>query len=309
MKKKYTIEVPLYSCPIDNMIKINKSKKINIIMYGGIPNSPLNGGRFNYSLDGIILWNRFFYRLSRNQFQKVLANFHKMITKANQNNIPILFALTNMFINNEELNEKNLSPIKWLLESSQKHKIKNGLILNNGLLENFIRKNYGNSFDYISSCTKYVSPEKILTFQETLPMYQRDCPKYNFVVLTPQDSRRENLIKKIIPAHQKKIIAICNSYCANNCNSYYHYKYMSEENKKSLLTVTNNETLCSTLHFVKQQALKCSLFRNPFLKIKIDKIVNMQLQAGVVNFKIGRGLGSNVLRPLISLINNFEKNQ
>ncbi|MFH1397379.1 MAG: hypothetical protein ABIH27_02360 [Candidatus Omnitrophota bacterium] len=307
MNKKYSIEVPIYSCPIKHLSELNQLEDISIVIYAGVPNSPLNGGRFNYILDGIFLWDRLLFRLTKRQLSRVLSKFYETLTKANQNSIPFFIAYTNMFISNEELNEDNLYPVKWLVESSKKYGVKNGVILNNKLLEGFIRQKYNDLLVYVSSCTKYVSPDKILTPRETLSMYLEDGGKYDFICLTPQDSRRENLLKEVLCDSKSGIIAIANSYCADNCNSYYHYEQTSNENKKSILTIGSIGIITGAFAFVMPRVLMCTAIRQQFCKVDIKKIAEMQLEAGITNFKLGRGMGDNLLDQLVSLILKFEE--
>jgi len=307
MNKKYTIEVPIYSNPIERLIKHNQRDSINIVMYGGVPDSPLNGGRVNYGLDGLQLGNRFFLRLSKKQLDKASDLFYKTVGIANQNKLPFLIAYTNLFVSEDELNEGNLYAIRFLVESSQKYGVKNGIILNNKLLEGFVRDKYGDKLVYVSSCTKYVSPQKILSPAETMNMYLADSPKYDFLCLTPQDSRRENLIKDLLKSGNGRIIAICNSYCSDNCNSYFHYKFASDENKKSLLKTWDMNILAEAFAFILPRAFRCSAFRLPFCRVNINKIVQMQLQAGVVNFKLGRGFGADLIDQLVDMIVEFSK--
>ena len=113
MHKKYSIEVPIYSSSIDHLIELNKRKDIDIVMYGGVPNSPLNGGRFNLVLDGLFIWNRFRLRLTGKQISKALSSFYNTVTKENQNGIPFRVAFTNLFISPEELNEENIASAHW----------------------------------------------------------------------------------------------------------------------------------------------------------------------------------------------------
>ncbi len=305
--KEYTIEVPIYSNPVKHLIKLNRLKGINSIMYGGAPDSPLNGGRLNYSLDGLFIWNRFSFGLSKRQLAGVSTKFYKTVAKANENGIPFFLAFTNMFVSPQELNEENLYPVKWLVESSEKHGIKNGVIINNKLLEDFIRKECGNKLAYVSSCTKYVSPHRILTPQETLNMYIKDSAYYDFIALTPQDSRREGLIKDVLRGSKCEIIAICNSYCSCNCNSYYHYEYTSNLNKKSLHKIGNIGIWASAFNFIIKRALRCSAFFQPFCRGNIEVIAEMQLRAGITNFKLGRGFGADFLDQLVSLIKEFKE--
>lgn len=307
MNKKYTIEVPIYSSPIEFLSKLNRLDGINIVMYGGVPDSPLNGGRFNYGLYGFQPWNRFFFRLTKKQLEVAKVVFYETIAAANQNNIPFLLAYTNMFVNKDELNDDNLYPVKLLVEYSNKYNIKNGLILNNKFLESFIREKYEDKLLYVSSCTKYVSPYKVLAPDETLNMYLADSSKYDFICLTPQDSRRGNLIKGLLESSKGRFIAICNSYCADNCNCYFHYKFMSEENKKSLIQSSDINILAGALAFILPRAFKCPAFRLPFCKVDIEKIVEMQVKAGVVNFKLGRGFGEEFAGKLVGLIKGFSE--
>jgi len=312
MNKKYSIEVPIYSSSIKHLIELNQLEDIDIVMYGGVPNSPLNGGRLNLVLDGLFIWNRFFLRLTKKQLSKALSNFYSTITKANQNGIPFRIAYTNMFISHEELNEENLYSVKWLVESSQKYGVKNGVIIYNKLLEDFIRQKYGDKLVYVSSLTKYFSPHKILTPQETLSMYLEDSRRFDFITITPQDSRRENLLKDLLRDSKCGIIALCNSYCAYHCKSYYHYECFSHYNKKSLLTIdyTGMNFLATAFTFFMRQGYKCPtsiLVFPPLRNASFKKITKMQLNAGIVNFKLGRGLGMDFLNKLVSLILEFNE--
>ena len=307
MRKKYSIEVPIYSSSVGHLAKLNRLDDVEIVLYGGAPNSPLNGGRFNYVLDGLFLWNRIFFSLTKKQLARVSDKFYETLTQANQNNISFRLAFTNMFVAREELNEENLYPVKRLVESYQKYGVKNGVILNNALLEDHIRQRYGDQLVYVSSCTKYVSPHKLLTPGETLSMYLEDSGKYDFICLTPQDSRRAGLMKDVLADAKSGIIAICNSYCADRCNSYYHYAYTSKENKKSILSVGLLGTIAGALTFILPRAFTCSAFRQSFCKMDINKIAQMQLSAGIVNFKLGRGLGAKLIDRLVSLIRSSKE--
>ena len=307
MSKKYSIEVPLYSSHIEHLAKLNRLEDIDIVLYGGAPNSPLNGGRFNYSLDGLFLWDKPFFSLTKRQLARVLDKFYRTLGQANQNGISFRLAFTNMFVSQEELNEENLYPVKWLVASSQKYGVKNGVILNNKFLEDRIRQMYGDKLVYVSSCTKYVSLDKLLTPAETLGMYLSDSGKYDFICLTPQDSRRAGLLKDVLRDAKSGIIAICNSYCADRCNSYYHYAYTSKQNKKSLLSTGLIDTIAGAFMFILPRVFTCSAFRQSFCKMDIKTIVKMQLDAGIVNFKLGRGLGAGLIDRLISLIRNFKE--
>jgi len=317
MNKKYTVEVPIYASPVEHLVKLNRLEGIQIVMFGGVPNSPLNGGRFNYGLDGFFLWNRLFFNLTRSQLSKISSNFYKVVTEANQGGIPFYIAFTNMFVSQEELNEENLAPVARLVASSKKYGVKNGVILNNKLLEDFLRRKYGDSLLYVSSCTKYYSPRKILTPRETLSMYLRDSGAYDFICLTPQDSRRQDLIKDVLAESKSKITAICNTYCGDRCNSYHHYAFISKENKRRLLASGAKEILSGAFQmidiigrafaFIIPRTLTCTAFRTQFCPVDIKKFLWMQLNAGVTNFKLGRGFGDRSIDLVVSLIRKFEE--
>lgn len=315
--KKYTLEVPIYASPVKHLIELNRLENIQIVMFGGFPNSPLNGGRFNYGLDGIFLWNRLFFNLTKGQLAKLSAHFYHTVEEANQGGIPFYIAFTNMFVNRKELNEENLAPVAHLVALSKKYGVKNGVILNNKLLEDSLRRKYGSDLLYISSCTKYYSPLKILTPRETLDMYLRDSGAYDFICLTPQDSRRADLIKDVVTKSKSRITAICNTYCGDRCNSYHHYVFISRENKTRLLASGAAEILLGPFQmlaiiarafaFIIPRILTCTAFRTQFCPVDIKKFLWLQLNAGVVNFKLGRGFGDKSVDLVVSLIQKFEE--
>ena len=305
MSRHYIIEVPVNSSPIQHLAKINQMDGINIILYGGIPNSPLNGGRNNFVLDRCLLFGRFLFSISTKQFSTAMKRFYENIDKANSNGIPFFLAVTNMFVSQEELNEENLYPIDRLVEISRKYGVKNGLILNNRLLENHVRQKYGGDLVYVSSCTKYSSPERILSSTETLKMYLEDIKNYDYVVLTPQDSRRQRVITDAVKECPEKIIAICNSYCSNTCNCYHHYELFSLENKKSLLSIKAGDILIRSILFMAPRLTTCSAVTEAFCRSNYKKIAQMQLRSGVGNFKLGRGFGDDFLDRLVKIIRDF----
>lgn len=307
MSNKYIIEVPIYSRSVEYLAKINSSGDIGITVFGSIPDSPLNGGRTNFTLDGVFLWDRLLFRLNQKQLERITAKFYETVSRINEHGMSFWVTYTNIFVSPEELNETNLYPIQWLVESSQKHGVKNGVIINNALLEGHIRQKYGDKLLYISSCTKYVSAQKMLTPSETMSMYQEDAGRYDFVVLTPQDSRRENLLKNMVRGNKNKIIAIANSYCSNDCNSYHHYASTSKMNKISLIRrFVDWQVLTISTKFIMCHIWKCSAFWQIFFPVDVGRIAAMQLNAGIVNFKLGRGKGGASLENLVALISEFK---
>ena len=305
--KKYTIEVPFYADSMERFARINQIDNIGVTLYGGIPNSPFNGGRANFMLDGLFLLDRFFMRLRKEQLARLMSKFYDTVTKANQNNIPVCIALTNIFIHDEELTEENLYPIQFLVESSQKYGVKNGVILNNKRLEDIVRQRHEDRLIYVSSCTKYVSPHKLLSPRDTQNMYQEDSGKYDYIVLTPQDSRREKVLKNVLQNNKSEVVALCNIFCSNSCNTYGHYELFSQLNKTSLLKIRPTVDLVRVFKYAFSKVFVCPYYRTLFYGPKIEANIKLQLRAGVTNFKLGRGLGQSVIGKLVSLIQEHER--
>jgi len=306
MSKHYTIEVAVNAQPIEHLAKLNGVNGIHISVYGGIPDSPLNGGRNNFLLDNYLVFGRFLFSISTDQLSLALKRFYENIEKANSKGIPYYLALTNMFVSQKELTPENMYPVDRLVEISRKYGVKNGLTLYSKVLEDHIRNKYGDELVYISSCTKYTVPERILSPKETLKMYLEDAQKYDYVVLTPQDSRREQLMVEAAKEHPQKIMAICNSYCLNSCNCYQHYELFSKENKKSLLTIKAGDVLINSMLFMVPRLTNCSALTEAFRKSNYKEIALMQLRSGIVNFKLGRGFGEDFLDQLVGIISDFK---
>lgn len=303
----YTIEVPIYANPISTLIALQRRGDISIMLYGGFPDSPLNGGRMNFTLDGFappgtLLEAEGLQNLSFNHELLALAkgDFYKTIAEANRNGVAFNLAFSNYFIEKGELSHANLEPVERLVQLGLQYQVRNGVIINCQVLEDCLRRNYSDSLNYISSCTKYVSPDRVLSANETLRLYKKDVEQYDFVVLTPQHSRNRYVLKAMAETHPQQVIAICNSYCARGCNSYWHYELISRENKKSLLQYSIQDLVNSASHFCRRYNKCPAVTAKKDLRLK-DK-VERQLEAGIVNFKIGRGIGASCIEELATLL-------
>jgi hypothetical protein len=302
MSKKYSIEVPLYSYSLNQLDRFNRLPDVAIRVFGGIPDSPLHGGRFNYTLDGQFLWDRFLFRMGRPQLDRVSDKFFRTVRMINAKGIPFHAVLTNLFVEANDLQDSALKPIRKLAELGETYGVRNGVIINNRVLEDRLRHDLGNRLAYFGSCTKYVAPDRILTPRETMTMYRADCRQYDAVIFTPQDSRRESLLKELALESQQKIIVIANTYCSNGCNCYDHYAYISRQNKISMLKMSDFKVLFEAGQFVLARLFNCGAVKHCFFPINIRKTVRMQLRAGIVHFKLGRGIGSGKLKELVELI-------
>lgn len=302
MSKKYSIEVPLYSYSPDQLDRFNRLPEVAIRVFGGIPDSPLHGGRFNYTLDGQFLWDRFLFKMGRPQLDRVSDKFFRTVRMINAKGIPFHAVLTNLFVEAIDLEDAGLKSIRKLAELGEICGVRNGVIINNRALEDRLRDDFGDRLAYFGSCTKYVDPERILTPRETMTMYRADCGKYEAIVLTPQDSRRESLLRELARENQQKIIVIANTYCSNRCNCYDHYACISRQNKISVLKMSDLKVLFDAAQFTFSRLFICGAVKHCFLPINIRKIVRMQLRAGIVHFKLGRGIGAEKLKELVDLI-------
>jgi hypothetical protein len=59
--------------------------------------------------------------------------------------------------------------------------------------------------------------------------------------------------------------------------------------------------------FIIPRILTCTAFRTQFCPVDIKKFLWLQLNAGVVNFKLGRGFGDKSVDLVVSLIQKFEE--
>ncbi len=280
-----------------------------MVAYGGFPDSPFNGGRNNFLLDRMRLYGRLWIGLTRGELSRAVKSFEATVEQLNAAGISFRLAFTNMFVREDELTEKNLLPVECVAAIGRRYGMRNGIIVNNALLERHVRSTYGDALVYVSSCTKYVSPDKILTPQETLRMYHEDCRRYDYVCLTPQDSRRERVLTAAAADCRAKIIAIANSYCSNACNSYDHYEYMSRENKQSLLGpgIIDARILFGTIAFACRHLGTCSAYKQVIRLCDVNALMRLQLQSGIVNFKLGRGFGDKRIGIVVKTILDWEK--
>jgi len=290
------------------LAEISRRGPVSLMLYGGFPDSPLNGGRLNFTLDGCThpgqpLAPEMLQDLSFNRelLAWAKAEFYSTVEEANRNQIAFNLSFTNYFVEEEEINNANLEPVDRLVELGAKHGVCNGIIINSALLEARLRSRHPGSLRYISSCTKYVSPDKLLSPSETIHLYRQDIDRYDFITLTPQHSRDRFVMDRIPERHRDKVIAIVNSYCARGCNSYWHYELISHENKKSLLNYTIQDLTVSAANFSKRYA-RCPALTHRHRDMRLKEKVCRQLGAGIINFKIGRGLGANCLDELVGIL-------
>jgi len=304
----FSIEVPVYAHPVSVLNGIMRRRGISISLYGGYPDSSLNGGRMNFCLDGYIPVGRILApekeenrKARSNLLAGAQTDYLERIETANRHRIAFNLAFTNYFVEPGELDEARLAPLDRLVESGARHQMRNGVIVANLTLENCLRKRYADALLYISSCTKYVVPERLLTLSEAMRLYRRDMDRYDLVVLTPQHSRNARVLRAMATLGSDKVVAICNSYCAATCNSYWHYEMIARHNKKSLLDYSADDLAAAAAAFQARYP-KCTALKQAGRKMNVAQRVKRQLQAGITHFKVGRGFGDNCLEELVDLL-------
>jgi hypothetical protein len=296
----YTIEVPYNLEPLDNIIDIHENTNLNIIVYGGYPNSPFNGGRNNFVLDGykpagikdpLEIYTQIFAGNGLHIVTEAKEFFEESVRKVNFNGIAFHIVYTNMFFTENELNKDSIYPVEYLVEMGEKYNVKNGIVINNVNLETKIRELFGDKLHYVSSCTKYYDQERIIPTNEIIQRYIEDAQRFDYVVITPQDSKKERIMRILNKKCPDKIMAVSNVLCGHNCNSYWHYDYISKENKKSLINASPENFMKTIQSFQMAYGTNCKADK-PINHDSYNKdLVQKQLSAGITHFKIARGAG------------------
>lgn len=120
------------------------------------------------------------------------------------NSLGIRFRLTftNSFVTEEHLNDEYANMI---LDVASESGI-NEVLVNNDIIENYIKNKYPGKFEFIQSVTKCVRDIDIIN---------EDCKKYKLVVIDYRDGRDDNFLKQILDKNSAEIMLndICNFYC------------------------------------------------------------------------------------------------
>ena len=298
----FTIEVPIFANPLDRVLTARDETGYTFHLYGGFPDSPLNGGRNNFSLDG---WDNPARFLASEAVSDVVrdarAALYREVKAANRAGIPFLLTYTNLYVSPRELTADNLAPVERLACWGQRYGVANGVILNHPSLERQLRQRYGDTLYYVASCTRYVRPRGVLSFAETLPLYVADAARFDRVVITPQHSRSSRALATLGSRHPSPFVAISNSYCADACNCHAHYRLISRENKRSLdgYGVHDIQRYAETLARIYPRCPLLSLKRED---LDVTGMARRQRHHGIRNFKLGRGIGGDMLPELLAAL-------
>jgi hypothetical protein len=298
---RFFLEIPIHSVPLSRLVEIEDRHPVSFILYGGFPDSPLNGGRANFSLDGSVTRQDGTVALSPETLAAARRRFFATVKEANRRGIAFLLAFTNMLVCEEELTADNLAPVEWIARTGSRHGVLNGVIVNSPALERRLRSSYGRDLQYVSSCTRYFRKDRILSPAETTELYIADSQRYDLVVVTPQDSRRKRVLAALSKKIPNRFAAISNSYCADDCNSFHHYLATSEENKKSLLEYGFSDVL-DVANRVCAHYPSCPVATGGVERLDVRRTTRVQLSTGVTHFKVGRGIGEDGFDDVVGLL-------
>jgi hypothetical protein len=291
----------MHRVPLARLTEIRESHGIDVVLYGGFPDSPLNGGRANFALDDAPTTSGRRPKLSPETLAEARRSFFQTVEEANCRGFAFLAALTNPLVDQDELTAENLAPVEWLISCSRRHGVRNGVIVNNPLLETRLRETHGRDLRYVSSCTRYFEADRILTPRDTIPRYLADAERYDLVIVTPQDSRREPVLRELSRRIPGRFATICNAYCADDCNSYHHYLATGRDNKRPLLEYRVSDMLSTALD-VSGHCPSCPVLTGEVHRMDFRETARRQLAAGVRNLKIGRGFGDDLLEHVVDVV-------
>lgn len=228
-------------------------------IYGSFPGAIWNGGR------------PYLGTSDKRSIELIIDNF-------NSKNIPLRFTFTNSLITKEHLND---SLCNYIMEVGQTGM--NGVIINNDILENYLRSKYPN-YNYILSTT---------AVRRGLDNINIACEKYDMVVLDYNDNKNLDILNNIL--FKNKVEFLCNEMCIPNCQyRKYHYETISDAQIKNDLSICfkcpNNNLIVE--NFLQQE--KSSTLITP------KELYNFYSKNGFSNFKLqGRGY------PLEASIDNY----
>lgn len=203
---------------------ISKAQEGNsLIAYGHYGWSPLNGGRYFFS-DKV-----YDPSVYLDQHENIKWQFRNEVLALNRAGVPFFLTYTNLFCSQEELESSPTTRVFSLLENFFDE---NGVIVANPYVERYVREHHS-KLKVGSSCQRLSATEEVLDDMGRVDFYTKALEEgdYAFVVLTPTDSQKPEIIEKI-PAHLREgLVAILNSECGEGCNPYWHYREASLGNK------------------------------------------------------------------------------
>lgn len=231
-------------------------------IYGSFPGAVWNGGR---PIQG---------HCDEKSITNVIRYFESI-------NIPVRFTFSNQCIDKSHLNDEYCNMILKIADTG-----KNDIIVNNPILESYLREHYPN-FRYILSTTACIRDiDKINELSEV----------YDFVVLNYNDNKNDEFLNALV--HKDKIEIMVNELCIPNCpNRVAHYEYQSL--KQLGLTPKGYIYDCPS----KAPTNPYSPMPEEYLKNQIvtpEELYGKYVDMGFTNFKLqGRGM------PMMYTLENY----
>lgn len=225
-------------------------------VYGTIPGAIWNGGRTVFGI------------LDRERIDSIIKMYNKY-------GIPARFTWTNTLLEERHLYDTYCNLIMELGDTG-----KNQVLVNNALLEQYIRQEYP-SYEVISSTTKCMTNREQLQMELT--------KDYKLVVLDYNLNHDQGTLDQIGP-HADRIEILVNEICYPNCpKRAEHYR---DESRMQLAYTMHSDFQCIN-KITKPSFAECRK-RLAFIS---NEEIQQYIDRGFVNFKIvGRGLPMEFVR-------------
>jgi collagenase-like PrtC family protease len=207
----------------------------------------------------------------------------RRVKEYNKLGISFYAAFNNTLLEEKHLEDENSNYFLKKIYSS-----KNGIIVANDLLKNYLRKNY----------PKFKVVASICFCKKKIKDYERMLEEYDQVVLHPDLNRDINFILKIEKGKRKKLSILVNEHCIMNCPyRKKHYHLISKEHLMESLS--KKRDFCCFVEKEKEEMFRkmelCYKKRKGILCLENEEI-KFLMSLGIQKFKImGRDVGSNFI--------------
>ncbi len=236
-------------------------------IYGSFPNFIWNGGRTVFGM------------------QLYIEEMKEIVDYFNNRNIPVRFTFTNSMINETHLYDTLGNQLLKNVENNL-----NEILVNNQLLEDYIRKNYP-KFKFISSTTKGLNEDELKA------ELNKD---YKLVVLDYTHNNEWEYIDKF--DNLDKLEILVNEVCIENCPiRKQHYDNLS----KQQINFSRKKYKCK---FKEKELNDFHTTQKRKHFVSNDLINTEYIPRGIVNFKI-EGRGAPVENLIESYIYYFVKEE
>lgn len=192
-----------------------------------------------------------------------IKDAEKYRDQINNSGIPIRFTFTNCLIEDRHIYDDYGNFLLKIFANK-----KNQILCNKSVLENYIKKMYGDEYKYISSTTKVIlNPEDL----------EKEIDKYFMTVIDFRFNKNLPFLKSL--RHPEKLEVLCNAVCDPKCKvRSKHYENLS---RCQMLSITEDIYNCSCMALSYGEIKK-----NHPMYISPDMINDIYIPLGIKNFKI-----------------------